>query len=796
MTGHRPTDQELGAALRAHLPAGAHPDLRARIQRATETTPQQRRLPLVLGQLTDADPAARRRASLMWAAALLATVLVGAAAAGALRTSKSTEVLPSGFGTLAFVRQGDLYLSNHDGTGAVRAAHVDGVALSSPLWSPDGRWVAVQTAEPAILALDTSTMSLRRLVAGSITALASDFGPWEVGGWSPDGRELAFLTPRGGIAFVRVADGVVRPLPGWPERPDPFPGPVAWSPDGRWLVTRTPTEPGEPLALVRVDVVTGVVQPIVAPSDSYDYWLTWAPDSSRVAFSRNNRRLDGVWVAAADGSGARRILPADSGAMRPLWSPDGAWLAIRSLDRSVRSDALHVVRPDGSDLRSVAGGLERIVGWSRDGAAIGYTVGTGETGTTLHVVSLADLTDRVLPVPGDASDHAWAPVAVEPTAGSGAVPSAIAAAPSDGGSVEPAQDDPLRPDAAWAGLAYRVQDGQSVCTIAVLRFPDQRTMLAPPEPSGPGGEPGSSPSAGATVGPLQIASCEPRFSPDGSAVMWALQPSSTFEIAHLDGSRRAGPMPQSEPPSWSPRGSWLAVPCQLEGCGARAYLVRPDGSGRRDLPGRPSWSADDRLMAVEEADGTLLVGNGDGTALRAIGAFPLPRGWSPDGSTFLFVRDGNAWLAEADGSGSRNLSRFALGGVTDAWWSPDGRWIAVLQGTALWIESPDGSVQRRIGTGPEPGDPTWGTPWAPAWSPDGRTLAVEHGGSVTILDVAGGRSITLRDASQPAWSHDGRLLAVVADRVDGRYIDVVRADGTGRTTVATGVASPPLTWVR
>ena len=278
--------------------------------------------------------------------------------------------------------------------------------------------------------------------------------------------------------------------------------------------------------------------------------------------------------------------------------------------------------------------------------------------------------------------------------------------------------------------------------------------------------------------------------------MRAQQPEGTYEVVDLDGSRLSGPIRFAGTPTWSPAGGWLAVSCEGDGCSSRDFIIRPDASGRRELPGRPTWSADDRIIAVETPDGTLLVGDGDATDLRAIGAFPLPAGWSSDGSTFVFVRDGNAWLALADGTGVRNLTRFDLGGVTGAWWSPDGRWIAVLQGSTMWVLSPDGAVRRRIGTALGPGDGAWGQPWAPAWSPDNTWLAIEHGEQVTLVRTGDWHAIRLANAWQPAWSGDGRHLAVVSEDGNGGYlVDVMNADGTGRLTVATGVAYPPLTWV-
>ena len=83
MTARTLTDDQLADALRTHLPmAGA--DLRERIAIEISTTPQERRLPSILGRLTDADPAGRGRAVLLVALLALALSVVIGAVAGAL----------------------------------------------------------------------------------------------------------------------------------------------------------------------------------------------------------------------------------------------------------------------------------------------------------------------------------------------------------------------------------------------------------------------------------------------------------------------------------------------------------------------------------------------------------------------------------------------------------------------------------------------------------------------------------------------------------------------------------------
>jgi Tol biopolymer transport system component len=44
---------------------------------------------------------------------------------------------------------------------------------------------------------------------------------------------------------------------------------------------------------------------------------TWSPDGSQIAFYRGGQ----VWVMNADGSGPRRVSPADVEASVPAWGP-------------------------------------------------------------------------------------------------------------------------------------------------------------------------------------------------------------------------------------------------------------------------------------------------------------------------------------------------------------------------------------------------------------------------------------------------------------------------------------------
>ena len=78
----------------------------------------------------------------------------------------------------------------------------------------------------------------------------------------------------------------------------------------------------------------------------------WSPDGTRLAFVSTRAGNSDVFVAGADGSGARAVTGDPGEDLSPAWSPDGrrlAYISQRSADRDV-----HVVDADGRNDRALA----------------------------------------------------------------------------------------------------------------------------------------------------------------------------------------------------------------------------------------------------------------------------------------------------------------------------------------------------------------------------------------------------------------------------------------------------------
>ncbi len=123
-------------------------------------------------------------------------------------------------------------------------------------------------------------------------------------------------------------------------------------------------------------------------------------------------------------------------------------------------------------------------------------------------------------------------------------------------------------------------------------------------------------------------------------------------------------------PAWSPDGRWIAFErLDSDGSGLWVTLVRPDGSGMHLLQN------------------------------RVAGSDPQ---WSPDGTTIAFAEQSgrDVWVANANGSGLRNLTGASGSRNQSPTWSPDGEWIAFMSdrdGTwKLYKMRTDGSSVQKL----------------------------------------------------------------------------------------------------
>jgi len=220
----------------------------------------------------------------------------------------------------------DLFLMRPDGSDRRNVTNTPDYEEGGPRFSPDGKRLLYRRfAKGTVISHDLWGFQGDLMIAD-----ADGSNPIQIGGdrefpwasWSPDGKQIACLTPRG-IQIVDLATReVVRDLPRKGIYQQLF-----WSPDGRWFCGVANAR--ILWTVVRMDAETGDLN-IVHEFQSCT--PDWFPDSKHIIFPSRPAGQDGygftqLWMSDGEGKEARMIYGEDGyhiygGAL----SPDGEYV--------------------------------------------------------------------------------------------------------------------------------------------------------------------------------------------------------------------------------------------------------------------------------------------------------------------------------------------------------------------------------------------------------------------------------------------------------------------------------------
>jgi Tol biopolymer transport system component/DNA-binding winged helix-turn-helix (wHTH) protein len=237
-------------------------------------------------------------------------------------------------------------------------------------------------------------------------------------------------------------------------------------------------------------------------------------------------------------------------------------------------------------------------------------------------------------------------------------------------------------------------------------------------------------------------------------------------------------------------------PQQLSGIGPRAIV--------------PAIASRGRLLAYQEylADTSLwrAATSGLGSPERIISSTreETLADYSPDGARIAFAsnRSGSweIWIANADGSQSRQLTTYAAAPARFPRWSPNGRLLAFTHATEgnadIYTMTPEGSSIRRLTLEPSREEnPSWSRNgrwlyfssnrsgtfeiWKLAIEQPDRALQVTHGGGTHPLESADGQRLFFKKAGTPGleiWSahvdggDEARVLGPIRAAPGGAWV--------------------------
>ena len=196
---------------------------------------------------------------------------------------ESADAAPSADFTRVLVEDDQMNFSLREtATGAVRWVwHGSATAATMPVFSPDGRWVAVRLQDDVVQVLAVADgKPVLRLEGREYAFKGSVWGFGHDMDFSPDGTRLAVTRTEGGVSFHRLPGGEA---------------------DGEWA------------AAERVTV------------------LAFSPDGTKLAVGGGKKRTDRVLAVVETSSGRTLARQTPAGRLEFLvWSPDGRWLATRA----------------------------------------------------------------------------------------------------------------------------------------------------------------------------------------------------------------------------------------------------------------------------------------------------------------------------------------------------------------------------------------------------------------------------------------------------------------------------------
>jgi dipeptidyl aminopeptidase/acylaminoacyl peptidase len=247
----------------------------------------------------------------------------------------------------------------------------------SPLFSPDGKWLAFagrqgENSGLFVAHADGSNVTFLTSWSGTNSPLP---GTGKDMAWSPDGKQLAYISATPGSAAAD-ANGDPMVITRYLYKPDAGEGMTRFNDNQR-------------LHIFTVDVATKKVQQLTK-GDFDEHSIDWSPDGKEILFASNREpnqdeffNYDIFALQVADNS-IRRLTATEYTEYEPLWSPDGKRIVYRGTrrgvtDRETTMEDTHVwvMNADGSDRREIGAVLDNRQGtpqWTSDGRAVYFTV--------------------------------------------------------------------------------------------------------------------------------------------------------------------------------------------------------------------------------------------------------------------------------------------------------------------------------------------------------------------------------------------------------------------------------------
>jgi Tol biopolymer transport system component len=495
----------------------------------------------------------------------------------------------------------------------------------------------------------------------------------------------------------------------------------------------------------------------------------WSPKGDLVAIQSYSGGTFHVWTMKPNGTGLRQVTSGHGDDREPAFSPDGARIAFAS-DRAFKgSYDIWTVNLNTGDLKqwTTATEDEYEPNWSPDGSEIAFVKGIGTMGESIEAIDTDGHERNVVSMPpkqGRLEAPSWSPdgkrVSWTQFSGEGFFMNSAHLMVS--GTQASKLDDVFPFPAAWLssndllytanGRIYHLdldkKDQIEIPFTAEIQW--KRPEYAHKQYDF------SSTSARPVLGILA-----PDISPDGKQIaftalnnLWVMQigkqPQQLTHDAYFE-----------EGPQWSPDGRYLAYASDNDGIMNLYVRDMQSGETKRVSPSPsaaqllPAWSPDGKFLVFQDQEGVTSVveiASGHVHALTPPLFDPGRPTWSADGRTIAIAavkpythrfREGTTQIATIDASTGKMswfepapFESISTRGEDGPVYSPNGKEMAFIMDDLLYTMPVD-AVGHPSGPATRLSDETAD---APTWSGDSRRILFESNGKLRAIARDGGAS--------------------------------------------------------
>jgi dipeptidyl aminopeptidase/acylaminoacyl peptidase len=274
---------------------------------------------------------------------------------------------------------------------------------SSPVWSPDGKWIAFNgevSKKSGLYIVKPGGSDLRFLAETKSTNSPLTYEGQSIA-WSPDSKKIAFVsTTPGPESELATGDPVV--ITRYLYKPDYAEGETRFNDNRRRHI-------------FIVDVASGKVDQKTSGSFE-EHSIDWSPDGKEILFVSNREpdpdlfyNPDLFALKVSDGS-VRRLTASEYAEYRPRWSPDGSSIAfigtkrgLTDLETDMEDTHVWIMKSDGSNKKEIGAAINNrqdLPTWSADSRFVYCKVPERGSAKLFRIDINSGKTDTVINEPG------------------------------------------------------------------------------------------------------------------------------------------------------------------------------------------------------------------------------------------------------------------------------------------------------------------------------------------------------------------------------------------------------------